>query len=235
MITSAKNHQLKEIRRLARRPARERSGRFVAEGEDLVDAARAAGWTPAFVLCPPGHSRDGGYVEVAPELLRTVSTLASSSRAIAVYEQRWADPAGPLCVYLHGVRDAGNVGTILRAAHAFGAASVVLGPGCADPYGPRAVRASMGAVFALPLARTDGVDGLPGELVALDGGADVLLRGPRKGPLTLLVGAERTGLPAEIIEASDRRCAIPQLAGDSLNAAMAATVALYELSRVPAS
>src|SRR4029453_8359088 len=104
-------------------------------------------------------------------------------RSIGVYEQRWAAPAGPLCVYLHGVRDPGNVGTILRCAQAFGASSVALGPGCADPYGPKAVRASMGAIFAVPVARVDEPQVLPGEriaAVAARGGAGG--RGGRSAP-----------------------------------------------------
>ena len=97
-----------------------------------------------------------------------VSTLGSGTRVIGVYEQRWAQaPAGPLCVYLHGVGDPGNVGTVLRSASAFGASSVALGPGCADPYGPKAVRASMGAIFEVEIARVESVAELPGERVAL--------------------------------------------------------------------
>ena len=72
---------------------------------------------------------------------------------IAIYEQRWSAPVGPLCVYLHGVGDPGNVGTVMRAAQAFGASCVALGPRCADPHGPKAVRASMGAIFSVALAR----------------------------------------------------------------------------------
>ena len=70
---------------------------------------------------------------------------AAGTRGAAVYEKRWSEPAGPLCVYLHAVGDPGNVGTVLRAAEAFGASSVALGPECADPYSPKAVRASMAA------------------------------------------------------------------------------------------
>src|SRR3954452_12426143 len=135
MITSPHNDKLKEIRRLLRR----REERFGAEGEDLVAAADAAGG-PARYPVPGGV---GG----APELLAEVSSLGSGTRVIAVYDRREASAsAGPLCVALWGVRDPGNVGTVLRAALAFRAASVALGPGCADPFSPKAVRASMGAI-----------------------------------------------------------------------------------------
>jgi TrmH family RNA methyltransferase len=233
MISSPDNQHLKELRRLARQTGRARTGRFVAEGEDLDAAATAAGWEPVVRLCPAGLAPPGkgeDWVEVAPELLAAGSTLGSGARAIVIHEQRWAPaPAGPVCVYLHRMADPGNVGTIVRAAHAFGAASVALGPGCADPYGPKAVRASMGAIFAVPVGRAT-PDDLPGELVALDGAATEPLGGPFAPELTLLIGAERDGLGPEILGACDRVLAIPQVAGDSLNAAMAATIGLYAVA-----
>jgi TrmH family RNA methyltransferase len=228
-ITSPHNERLKEIRKLARRRTREQTGRFVAEGEDLLAAADGAGWPALERYCAAGSGLGG--VEVEPELLASVSQLGSGTRALAVYEQRWAGaPAGPLCVALHGIADPGNVGTVLRSALAFGAASVALGPGCADPYGFKAVRASMGAVFAVPLARFAGVAELPGTVVALDAHAGEPLRGPADGPLTIVVGAERAGLPADVVATCARSARIP-IRSESLNAAMAATVALYELTR----
>ena len=150
---------------------------------------------------------------------------------VGVYEQRWSSPQGPLCVYLHGVRDPGNVGAVVRSALAFGAGSVALGPGSADPYGPKAVRASMGAVFAVTLARVEELEQLPGERVALVAGGGERLRGPAADPTTLLIGAERDGLPEAVVASADRVAHIP-IASESLNAAMAATVALYEMTRV---
>ncbi|MFL5910456.1 MAG: TrmH family RNA methyltransferase [Gaiellaceae bacterium] len=236
-ISSPHNDRLKEIRKLARRRSREQTGRFVAEGEDLLAAADAAGWPALERYCAAGSGLDG--VEVETELLGEVSQLGSGTRALAVYEQRWADaPAGPLCVALHGIADPGNVGTILRSALAFGASSVALGPDCADPYGPKAVRASMGALFAVPLARASGtgaglVAGLPGTTVALDAhGGEPLATALAQadGPLTLVVGAERAGLPEDVLAACERTARIP-IHSESLNAAMAATVALYEVVR----
>ena len=219
MITSPHNDKLKEIRRLMRR----REDRFVAEGEDLVDAAEAAGWTPVYRL-------EAG-VDVAPDLLDDVSSLGSGTRVVAVYERRTAPaPTGPLCVALWGVRDPGNVGTVLRAALAFGAASVALGPDCADAFSPKAVRASMGAIFAVPVARVTDPHELPGERIGLAARAGEPLTGPLSEPATLLVGAERTGLPADVAAACGRLAHIP-IATESLNAAMAATVALYEATR----
>jgi TrmH family RNA methyltransferase len=224
VITSHHNPLLKDIRRLA---ARRERGRFVAEGEDLLAAAEEAGWNPVHLL------RAG--VEVSEDALAKVSSLGSGTRALAVFEERWAPaPAGPLCVALWGVKDPGNVGTVLRAALAFGVGSVVLGPGTADPYGPKAVRASMGAIFAVPVARAAAIEELPGVRVALDARRGEPLRGGawvRDGEVSLVVGAERAGLPQDVLDACDRAAHIP-IANESLNAAMAATLAIYELIRV---
>src|ERR1700679_1363391 len=126
-IASPHNPRLKELRRLRRRRERERSLRFIAEGEDLLDAARRAGWPALESYRAAGAALDGlaldagepdapAPVEVDPALLAEVSTLGSGTRALGVYEQRWSARAeGPLCVYLHGLTDPGNVGTVLRA------------------------------------------------------------------------------------------------------------------------
>ena len=211
MITSADNEKLKTIRKLQQKRWRAKLGLFAAEGEDLVEAGR----TPEFVL------RAGEDVE--PNLLDAVSTLGSGTRVIGVYRQHWAEPKGDLLVYLHGVEDPGNVGTIIRSAHALADATVVLGPGCADPYSPKAVRASMGSIFTRPPASAT-LGALDGHKVALDahGGRDLGEVALEK-PIVLVLGSERGELP----EGVDERARIPVRA-DSLNVAMAATVALYE-------
>jgi len=250
-ITSQHNPRLKELRKLHRRRERDRSGLFLAEGEDLIAAAVAAGRSAVRGYRAPGTPIEGtSFEDVDADLLLSVSALGSGTRAIGVYEQRYTDPAGPLCVYLHGVGDPGNVGTVLRSALAFGASCVALGPGCADPHSPKAVRASMGAIFALALARVSDVGELPGERCALVAGAGEPIRcvaesksgdGLSSGEghadwkgspaaLTLLIGAEREGLPESVIQACERVAHIP-ISSDSLNAAMAATVALYEMTR----
>jgi TrmH family RNA methyltransferase len=226
-ITSPHNDQLKEIRKLAGRKWRDKLRQFVAEGEDLLAAADAAGWEPLARLVAEGSGLPGE--EVKPHLLAQVSQLGSGTRALGVYGQRWAaPPVGPLCLALWGVNDPGNVGTALRGALAFGAASVALGPGTADPYGPKAVRASMGALFEVPVVRVRSVEELPGHTIALVAhGGDPL---EPDGDTTLVVGAERDGLPDDVVAACDARATIPVRA-ESLNAAMAATVALYECNR----
>jgi RNA methyltransferase, TrmH family len=219
MITSPDNQKLKEIRKLAR--SRKRTDRFIAEGEDLVGAA----WEAEYVL------RAG--IDVDEKLLADVSTLGSGTRAIGVYRERWSEPGGSLSVWLDGVKDPGNIGTIIRSAHALADGPVVLGPRCADPYGPKAVRASMGSIFARPPARA-AADQLPGMRLALDRDAEQTLQEVElDGPVVVMVGAEREGLGPEALNAAHVRARIPirDDGPDSLNAAMAATVALYELGR----
>jgi RNA methyltransferase, TrmH family len=229
-ISSPHNDQLKEIRKLAGRRWRDKLRQFVAEGEDLLAAADAAGWQPLARLVAEGSGLAGD--EVKPHLLDQVSQLGSGTRALGVYAQRWAlAPAGPLCLALWGVNDPGNVGTALRGAHAFGAATLALGPGTADPYGPKAVRASMGALFEVPVARVRKVGDLPGRTIALvaHGGRPLdEVVGP--ADTTIVVGAERAGLPPDVVAACEFEATIPIVA-ESLNAAMAATVALYEIGR----
>ena len=148
MITSNDNERLKLIRKLRDRKWREREGMFATEGEDLLAAGIDAGWAPIAVLVGAGRAGSKGS-RSSPHLLDGVSTLGSGTRAIAV----WRIPAEPLesgpAVYLHGVGDPGNVGTIVRTAAALTGARVVLGAGSADPYSPKAVRASMGAIFGI--------------------------------------------------------------------------------------
>jgi TrmH family RNA methyltransferase len=249
-IESPQNPRLKAVRRLHTKRERARSATFLAEGEDLIAAAQRAGRPvlEGYRLAGCGLG-DESFHDVERSALASVSALGSGTRVLAVYEQRWVPAAGPLCVYLHRVGDPGNVGTVLRSAQAFGASCVALGPGCADPHSPKAVRASMGAIFTAKLAHVSDLAQLPGELIALAADAEDTLRGPSddlqavtatgepdaadgasRGSVTLLIGAEREGLPDTVTAACDRVARIP-IASDSLNAAMAATVALYEMTR----
>jgi TrmH family RNA methyltransferase len=219
MIRSADNDKLKTIRKLAAKSWREKLGLFAAEGEDLVAAAQEAGWEPRFVL------RAGADVE--PELLAGVGSLGSGARVVGVYEQRWSAPGGDLSVWLHQVEDPGNVGTIIRAAHALADGPVVLGPGCADPFSPKAVRASMGSLFARPPARAPLAE-LPGNRLALSAHAGrTLAQAGFDPPLVLCLGAERAGLPAELEHDAVRI----DVRAESLNVAMAASIGLYEAAR----
>jgi len=223
VITSASNPKLRLVHRLLdSRRQREKEGLFVVEGEDIVQAADDAGIEPVELL------RAGEDVE--PELLGRISTLAHPPRVVGIY-RRDALPRGvePVSLSLWHVADPGNIGTILRTADAFGA-SVTLSPGCADPTGPKAVRASAGAVFRVPLAGFDEPDGRRIALVP-DGGRR--LAGLEPGvPVTYVLGAEREGLPDEIVASCDESATIALAEGsESLNVAIAGAIALYEHRR----
>jgi TrmH family RNA methyltransferase len=231
MIVSPQNEKLKLVRKLRERKHREREGLFATEGEDLLEAGLAADAEPGFVLVAAGFdlARPLGGEEVEAELLAAVSGLGSGTRAIAVWPLRWADRAEPPCLYLHGVGDPGNVGTIVRSARSLLGGSVALGPDCADPFGPKAVRASMGSVFHQPLLRADvGETPAPRAALVAHGGAGLDSLG---GAATLCLGAEREGLPEDVLEACEARVTIPLRPGaDSLNVAAAAAIAAQRLS-----
>ncbi len=223
MITSAANPRLKLVRKLASRRQRDKLGLFVAEGEDLVDGALAAGVEPVDLLVA-GETVDA-------ELLAEVSTLAHPPRVIGVYrredlprfEQR------PVALALWHVADPGNVGTLIRTADAFGAA-LALSEGCADPTGPKALRASAGAIFRVPLGRFEEP---VGRRVALVVHRDNTLHELEPAERVVFVlGAEREGLPDEVVAACDAVVSIPIAeTAESLNVAVAGAIALYEWSR----
>jgi TrmH family RNA methyltransferase len=222
-ITSPHNERLKLIRRLHRRRHREREGLFIAEGEDLLAAARAAGDEPVELLTAAGEGLGG--TEVDAQVLSRASALGSGTRSIGVWRQRPAVTIEPPAVYLHGIGDPGNVGAIVRTAAALVGGTVVVGPGCADPHSPRAVRASMGAIFSQPIARADIVETPePRAALVAHGGMDLAEAGE---PATLCLGAEREGLPDEVLAECDARVTISVRPGaESLNVAAAAAIAL---------
>ena len=222
MITSRDNATLTLVRKLLRgRKHRDETGLFAAEGEDLVEAAADAGVRPVHLLVA-GETVD-------EPLLARVSTLPHPARTIGVY--RLADlPTGAreTCLGLWRLADPGNLGTLLRTADAF-AASVALSEGCTDPVSPKALRASAGAIFRVPLvpwAET------PGTHVALAAHGGTALRNLELSPpLTFLLGSERDGLPPELLgDATVATIGLPG-AAESLNVAAAGAIALYEVTR----
>lgn len=212
----------KRAARLQRKKHREAERLFLAEGMVLVNEAPH----------PPRRLFE------SPEEVRRVSTLKTPTGPVGVFQ--FLDvtsldlvAARDRIVLLHGVQDPGNVGTIIRAAHAFDA-GVALAAGCADLYNPKTVRATMGSIFHVPIAR---------ELESLD-----LLRAVREegfasfaavlrdgkmpqslpdGKVVIAVGSEGSGLPEDVMSACERRVTIPSMAA-SLNAAVAASILLYE-------
>ncbi len=223
MITSSSNPRLKLIRRLQSRRQRERLGLFVCEGEDLVDAGIAAGAEPVDLLV--------AGEDAEPDLLADISTLAHPPRVLAVFRRADLPVAreNTRGLALWRVADPGNVGTLIRAADGFGAA-VYLSAGCADPTGPKALRASMGSVFRVPTGRFGDA---PGRRIALvPRGGTPLRETDLSEPVTFVLGAERHGLPEDILDAGDATASIPLEEGaESLNVALAGAIALYELRR----
>jgi TrmH family RNA methyltransferase len=219
----------------------------VVEGEDLVEAALAAGIVPVAALVdgerripPLERALEAIGCEVLvcdPEVLAWASTLAHHAR-VAIVVERSALPAlepaaaaSRVGVRLHGVADPGNVGTLIRSADVLGPAHVVLGEGTADPLAPKAVRASMGALFRVPLVPL--ADAPASRRIALDArAATPLWDVDLAAPVAFELGGERTGLPDSIVRAAETSAAIPLApGGESLNVAMAGAIALYELRR----
>lgn len=216
------NATLKRFAKLKQKKHREAERLFLAEGWTLVEEA----------LVP------SEYLFTDLEAVKRLSTLATPTGPVAVFSFLDVPTVELLekserIVLLHGVQDPGNVGTVIRTAHAFGA-GVALSPGTADLYNPKTVRATMGSIFHPPIARE--VLSLPFLEQAEASGFVTTAAVPRGGEspsllpaekLIIVVGAEGTGLPEEIISACQQRVKIPALAA-SLNAAVAASILLYE-------
>lgn len=259
------NHTVKLARKLQKKKHRREKGLFVAEGFDLLSEALAAGFAPRELLVRedleerlPGELRERARrdeldVVVCPEdVLGHASGLGGAADVLALFAARECSlsdvPLGQgVTVYLYGVGDPGNVGTIVRSAVAFGAPGLVTSPGTADAFSPKALRAGMGAQFLLPVVEEVRPEDLRARLLAEQGRGGrrpaVILADPQggedardlnvEGPALLVLGAERGALPELGQEA--RRIAIRQARFDSLNVAMAATILLYELSRASSS
>ena len=237
-IRSARNPRLQRVRSLTRAAVRRDAGVFAIEGEDLVEAALRAGCVFEELLVrdetPSPQGAGLTPLVVRGDILDGVSSLGSGTRQIGVVRSD-SLPQPPreltgLGLALCGVGDPGNVGTLLRSAAAFDAEVAVLGAPAADPTGPKAVRAAMGATFTVAtLAIDDVADAYPAaRLVALDGKGDADIADiDFSGPVLLALGAEREGLPASVRKRADVICRIPQSdRAESLNVAAAGAIAL---------
>jgi RNA methyltransferase, TrmH family len=237
VITSAANPRVKLVRKLGSRRQREKLGLFACAGEDLVAAGLDAGLEPVEALVdaerPALAERIPGAESVAPALMKELSTLPHPARIVVVF--RRADLPReldlPVGLALWRVTDPGNVGTLIRVADALGPAFVLLSPGCADPTGPKAIRASAGAIFRVPLGAFADREGTPRVALVPRGGVPLAeLALPE--PAVLVLGAEREGLPDDVIAAADSLATIPQAGeAESLNVATAGAIALYEWRR----
>ncbi len=220
MITSKDNERLKLVRKLHDRSWRDKLGLFFVEGEDAVAAATA----------PPVDLLRAGE-DVEPNLLAEVASAPHPPRVIGVYRRAdlpaWEERAATLALWR--LSDPGNVGTLIRTADAFGAA-VALSQGCADPTSPKALRASAGSIWRVPLGRAEDCVDSSQTRVALESHAGEPLGSvDLSGRIAFLLGAERDGLPAEVER--DLNAWIPIEGAESLNVAAAGAIALYEWRR----
>lgn len=253
MITSTANQKVKYVRSLYRRRIRYRERQFVIEGVRLVREAFRAGIVPALLFYSEGVDSTPGGRELLGEMQKAEApTFAVSERvmktmadtvspqgilAVVPFVELTPPPNLSLGLVVDGLRDPGNLGTVLRTANAAGVERVLLAPKTVDPYNPKVVRGAMGAHFRLPVA----VLSWP-EIAGALAGVQVLLADARGGrfyhqvdwtqPSALIIGGEAHGASREAAKLATATITIPMPGGaESLNAAVAAGVILFEAAR----
>lgn len=257
MITSVQNSKIQWVRKLqAQAKARRQDGVFVAEGVRLLEEARQAGWEAALVLYSQPLSQRGLALvsawqssgalveEVSENVLEAASDTQTSQGLLAVLETRQLSLPENVNFLLvaDGMRDPGNLGTILRSALAAGVQGILLPPGAVDPWSPKVVRGAMGAHFRLPIHTLDWPeiasvvhpeDGVYLQVYVADsGGGIAYTMADLRQPLALVIGGEAAGAGAPAAALADGRLHIPMPGGaESLNAAVAATVLMFEVVR----
>jgi TrmH family RNA methyltransferase len=260
-ISSLQNETVKLIRSLDMRKARRETGLFVAEGASVLLTARDCGWAPRMLVSGPdapastafaalrawAAASAADHLDVTAAVLEKIAAKENPQSLIGVFEQRWAalpvvdtDQARQsVWVALEEIRDPGNLGTIIRTADAAGVAGIILVGNTCDPYSREAVRASMGSVFAVPIARADHAGFVttarswPGDVVGTH------LRGTRDyreanydRPVLLVMGNEGAGLSDALSEVCNELVRIPMIGRlDSLNLAVATALMLFEIQR----
>ncbi|WSH65466.1 RNA methyltransferase [Rhizobium ruizarguesonis] len=259
-VTSLANPIIKDIKALTNKKSREESGTFLAEGLKLVIDAIELGWairTLVYAKAAKGKPlveqmaaktvASGGLVlEVSEKVIASITRRDNPQMVVGIFEQRWTPlkgirpKEGETWVALDRVRDPGNLGTIIRTADAAGASGIILLGETTDPFSLETVRATMGSVFAVPVARAT-----PEEFIAwrksagvsivathLAGAVDYRTIDYRKKPVVLLMGNEQSGLPEQLAREADALARIPQQGrADSLNLAVATAVMLFEARR----
>lgn len=258
VITSLTNDRVKAIRALEMRKVRKETGLFVAEGASLLISARDQGFVPQTLVYQAG-TNDSGIVrgliiwalkegaevlEVSEAILAKLASKDNPQTVLGVFKQAFVAPPAPKAVApsatwlaLEEIRDPGNLGTIIRTCDAVGVAGVVLVGACCDPYSIESIRATMGSIFAVPIAKIERdefpsfMSDWPGDVVAthLDATEDFRAVSYR-GPELVLMGSEGPGLSDALAAAATRRVKIP-MAGqlDSLNLAIATALTLYQI------
>lgn len=257
-VTSLSNPLVKQVRGLHLRKDRAESGLFLAEGLKIAAEALDCGRTPKILMFGPeaaghpvlrrlvaatAHGR-GEVLEVSREILEKVSRRDNAQTVVAVFEQAFTpldalDPASAPCwVAVQAVRDPGNLGTVIRTADAAGCGGVILVGDCCDPYSVEAVRATMGSIFAVAIARATVDDFVawrarwPGSVVGTLLSATTDYRAAAyRAPTLILMGNEQAGLPPELAATCDVTVKIPMRGrADSLNLAVATGVMIYAVT-----
>lgn len=250
-ISSRENPFFKNLRKLAESARHRREvGRTLLDGWHLLQAYRQAGGEPdALVFSQSGVERDeahaaaegwGGETIVLPDGMFTeLSPVKTPTGLLALIATPFplAEKAPEFCVLLEDIQDPGNLGTILRSAAAAGCDSAFLSPACADAWSPKALRAGMGAHFVLRIWEGVGLtavaEAFPGKVLAASLDADHSLYDlDLTGPVAMIVGNEGAGISPALMAAASHRVKIPMPgAVESLNAAAAAAVCLFERVR----
>ena len=256
-ITAFSNPLIKRVRNLRDKKHRREEGQFLAEGLRILTEAHEAGRVPQYLFFSKdmaGHAlvrtliaateAAGGWaIETNADILSKLSGKDNPGAVVGVYPDFAVTLAdldrsrSGIWLVAERLRDPGNMGTILRTADAVGAGGLILIDDCVDPFSVEAVRASMGALFTVPVARASWGDFLvwlrkaPGQLVGLSLDTEHDYRAPRyEAPTFLLTGNEAQGMPGFMAEACDLLVKIPMLGrADSLNAAVATAVMAYEV------
>ncbi len=259
-ITSLSNPVIKDIKALSQKKAREETGTFMAEGLKLVIDALELGWTIRTLIYAKGAKEkpatqkaaamaitDGALVlEVSEKVMASVTRRDNPQMVVGIFDTRWKPlkdirpKKDETWIALDRVRDPGNLGTIIRTADAAGASGVILVGETTDPFSLETVRATMGSIFAMPVARANIADfmawqkGSGTKMVAthLAGAVDYRTINYADRPVVLLMGNEQSGLPDELAGQADALARIPQAGrADSLNLAVASAVMLFEARR----
>jgi RNA methyltransferase, TrmH family len=256
-ITGFSNPTVKYLRSLRDKKHRKRAGQFLVEGLRLLEDARAMGRVPQMLVMAEGRAphellarleaevaaAGGEVIITTPDILSKITGKENAQSVAGVFDE-WDTSlasldrtAAPIWLVAQALRDPGNLGTMLRTGDAVGAGGLILIDDCADPFSAEAVRASMGAVFTVPVAQARWEEFLPwlrsgaGQLVAASLRDAVPYRGaPYQAPCFILVGNESQGLPEDYEAACDLRVTMPMKGrADSLNAAVAGAVLAYEV------
>lgn len=238
-VLSPQNPTIKLIRSLSEKKFRQETGLFVAEGWEMLDRARKAGWVPVHLVSTEAISAWGETrpILVTEKVMEGLSGQNNPKSALATFGQRYASEVTPKGVWvaLEDMRDPGNLGTIIRTADAVAASGVILVGQSCDPYSGDCVRATTGSIFGVPLVRmeTEAFIGLcktwRGDVVGTHLKTTEDFRRPYKSPTLLVMGSERRGLSDELAAACKTLVRIPMPGGaESLNVATATALMLYE-------